>query len=409
MNIGLNARFLAHPYSGIGIYTKNIILGLAKLDHENEYHLVCHLPQDQTSIANVSLPKNFHFYTLEEIKKRSDSIRKSYWELIQLPRLFKQLKIDIVHSPYPNLASYKPLLSPILNFKSSIFHITTVHDIIPWILPGYTKNILSKLYHKTSRRKTKKADHLCTVSEFSKNELQKFLKIPEHKITVTPNAVDSNFHKSKPTGYKLQATSYKPPNKQYFVYLGGFDKRKNVSQLIDVFNEHIAPHHKIDLVLVGNKLHNTDLYQDPQIKTDKNAKGKIHHTGFVTEEEKKEILKNAKALIHLSLYEGFNIPLLEAMHVGTPVLVSDIPPHREVAKDAATYLDVTDEKSMAQAIKAFLQNESLQTEMSEKGKIRSRDFSWDKTAQTLLDLYNKIRCSSEQGGPKRNNSEPAEE
>ena len=376
MKIGINARFLAHPYSGIGTYTKNIILSLAHLDHENEYHLVCHVPQDQTSIANISLPKNFHFYTLKEIKKGSDSIKKSCWELTQLPRFFKQLKVDIVHSPYPNLAAYRKLK-----------HVITVHDVIPWILPGYTNNILSKLYHRNAKRKVKKADHICTVSEFSKNELQKFLKIPAHKITVTPNAVDSNFHKSEPTPHDPRSTIYDLTNKQYFAYVGGFDKRKNISQLIDVFNEHIAPHYKIDLVLVGDKLHNTELYQD--IETNE----RIHHTGFITEEEKKDILKNAKALIHLSLYEGFNIPLLEAMHVGTPALVSDIPPHREVGKDAATYLDVTDEKSMAQAIKSFLQNESLQTEMSEKGKIRAQDFSWDKTAQILLDLYNKIRPS----------------
>ena len=94
---------------------------------------------------------------------------------------------------------------------------------------------------------------------------------------------------------------------------------------------------------------------------------------------------------HLSLYEGFNIPLLEAMHVGTPALVSDIAPHREVAGDAATYLDVTDEESMAQAIKTFLQNKDLQSEMSKRGQDRAGDFSWENTAQILLDLYNEIR------------------
>jgi glycosyltransferase involved in cell wall biosynthesis len=373
MKIGFNARFLAHPYSGIGIYTKNVILELARLDRKNEYHIVCHKKQEKTSLKDEKLPENFHFYTLEEIKKGSDSIKKSYWELTQLPRFFKRLGVDIVHSPYPNLASYR-----------SPKHVVTVHDVIPWILAGYASNPLSKLYHRAAKRRTKKADHICTVSEFSKKELQKFLKIPEHKITITPNAVDSSFHKSESVEYKLPTTNY-------FVYVGGFDKRKNVSQLIDVFTEHIAPHHEVDLVLVGDKLHDTDLYENVEAKIDPSAKGKIHHTGFVTEEEKKEILKNAQALIHLSLYEGFNIPLLEAMHVGTPTLVSDIPPHREVAGDAATYLDVTDEKSMAQAIKTFLQNKDLQSEMSKRGQDRAGDFSWENTAQTLLDLYNQIR------------------
>lgn len=376
----LNARFLAEPYSGIGIYTKNLIQTLAKLDHENEYHIVCHKEQKDTSLRNFTFPKNFHFHLLPEIKRGSKSIKKSTWEIIQLPRFAKKLGVDIVHSTYPNLSSYKSLLS-------SIFHIVTVHDIIPWILPDYTQNILSKLYHRVSKRRSKKADHILTVSDFSKNEIQKFLKIPEHKITVAHNAVDTDFRKD----LEIKNLKFKIPHKRYIVYVGGFDRRKNLSQLVDVFSAHIAPHYEIDLVIVGDKLHSNSLYQDGAEKNLENTKGEIVRTGFVTEEEKKELFKNALAFIHLSLYEGFNIPLLEAMHTGTPALVSDIPPHREVAQDAAVFLDVTDEKHMAATLKQFLENAEKQKELGEKGKKRAENFSWEKNARIVLNLYNNIR------------------
>jgi glycosyltransferase involved in cell wall biosynthesis len=368
MKIGINARFLAHPYSGIGIYTKNIIRALADLDKENEYHIACHKKLEETSLNGIKLPKNFHFHRVPQKGKGTEGMKKSYWEMVQLPKFFKKLGVDIVHSTYPNLAAYK-----------SQKHVVTVHDIIPWILPGYVQSPLSKLYHRASKRRTKKADHVVTVSDFSKKEIAKFLKIPEENITITPNAVDIDFHSKKGKGEKQE--------RKYLIYIGGFDKRKNISQVVDVFNEHIAPKHDIDLVIVGDKLHQTRLYDDIHPDT----RGRIKKTGFVSEEEKKHLLENAEALIHLSLYEGFNIPVLEALHVGTPVLISNIPPHREVAGEHAVYLDVTDEAAMAKRISDFLKDENEKERLSEGGRMRAEEFNWERSAQTLLDLYNRIR------------------
>lgn len=370
--IGINARFLAHPYTGIGAYTKNLITHLAKLDHKNEYHIVCHKKKEETPLKNISLPENFHFHLLPETKGPSKGLKKSFWEIVSLPKLFRRLHVDIVHSPYPNISAYK-----------GQEHIVTVHDIIPWIFSEYTPGLLSKLYHRTSKKRVREASHILTVSNFSKKELIKHLGIPEHMITVTTNAIDENFEGTSETK--------EHHGKQYLIYLGGFDKRKNVPKLLKMFREHIAPYHGVDLIIVGERLHNSKLYDRVGKGDSADLKGKIIEVGFVSETEKRNLLKNALGFIHLSEYEGFNIPLLEALSVGTPAIVSDIPAHREVASEAALYVNPGNVEEMKSGITAFLENKTLQQELSRKGMARAKDFNWEKTAKTILDLYNKIR------------------
>ncbi len=370
--IGINARFLAHPYTGIGAYTKNLITHLSKLDRENEYHIACHKQRMETSLENEKLPHNFHFHYLPEIKGVPAGMKKSYWELISLPKLFRRLHVDIVHSPYPNVSAYK-----------GQEHVVTVHDVIPWIFPAYAKGLLSKLYHATSKKRVQNASHILTVSDFSKGELVKHIDIPAHMITVTRNAIGESFKEAP----EIKGNH----GKKYLIYIGGFDKRKNIPKLTKAFHEHIAPYYSVDLIIVGSRLHDSELYDKIEQGEGKGLKGKIIRTGFISEAEKKKYLKNALGFIHLSDYEGFNIPLLEALSVGTPALVSDIPAHREVAREAALYLNTESIEKIKSGVTAFLDNNALQKELGEKGKIRAAEFGWEKTAKTILDLYNKIR------------------
>jgi glycosyltransferase involved in cell wall biosynthesis len=374
ISIGINARFLANEnkHTGIGIHTKNLIQSLAKLDSKNEYHIVCHKPKNESTLGNFKLPKNFHYHVLSQLIRGNKSIAKSFWEAYQLPRLMKKLKVDIVHSTYPNLSKFK---------KQK--HIVTVHDVIPWIMDDYSPNFASKLYHGSSKKTAQSSDHIFSVSEFSKKEIQKHLNIPSNKITITPNAIDSDFenHKSSPPVM----------NKPYVVYVGGYDKRKNVEKLVEIYKKHIAPFHGVDLVLIGSKLHDSPLYNIPTSSNSSMDHGKIIHTGFISEQEKKNFITHAIALMHLSLYEGFNIPLLEAMHVGTPILASDIEPHREVAGNAAIYLNMNDEESLAKALKTFFTSPDIQRDMKAKGFKQAKKYDWNTSVKIMHDMYLKIR------------------
>jgi len=295
MKIGINARFLTNPYTGIGQYSINLLQALAKIDHENEYFLLT------PELVELNLPESFRQIRVPEKKYKSASLRKANWEQVLVPQEMEKLGVDLAHFLYP--------CNP--NKKLSIPTIVTVHDVIPWVLPEYRKKLRSKIYHFQVKRALKKADHIITVSKFSKKEIERVLKIEEKNISVTYLASTLDQKKETVSDLKLR--------RDFFLYVGGYDERKNVPKLIEAYQKHIANHHKIDLILVGGKNKNLEGLINKKYQEHINGKftvkpeGKIVFTDLLSPEELTYLYKEAKALVHPSQYEGFNLPLIEAM------------------------------------------------------------------------------------------------
>ena len=264
--------------------------------------------------------------------------------------------------------------------------IVTVHDVIPWRLKAYRKKMRSKIYNLNARLALKKADHIITVSEFSKSEIIKYLKIKEKNITVTPLA--------PPLSDDKLVFPDKDLRRKYFLYVGGYDERKNVDKLILAYQKHIAPIYPIDLILVGGKDRGLD-----ELVTDEHCervdgkfplkiKGKVIFTDMLEQSELMCLYKQALALVHASTYEGFNLALVEAMSAGIPIITSDIQVHHEVTDDNALFVDPNNIDSIGNGMHQLVNDPHLQKELAFVGKERAKDFSWDKTAEETLYVYN---------------------
>ena len=370
MKIGINARFLVHPYTGIGQYTYNLMRALGKIDKKNEYLLFT------PELVELQLPDNFEQVRVPEKEYKSPSLRKAHWEHVLIPQEIKKWKVNIAHFLYPSNPKK----------KLGIPTIVTIHDAIPWVLPYYRKRLRSKAYYLYSKLALKKADHIITVSNFSKDEIMRVLKIEEKNIHV--------IYEAPPIKSQEEAPPDLPLRRDFLLYVGGYDERKNVPKLIKAYQKYIANHYPIDLILVGGEDQDleqfiTDEYRDKVadkflVKT----KGKIVLTPNLPPNELNALYKQAKALVHTSTYEGFNLPLVEAMSNDLPIICSDIPVNHEVTDEGAHFIDPSTIDTIGIGIHEFLNNKQLQSELKKKSHERAKDFDWKKTAEETLYVYN---------------------
>lgn len=374
MKIGLNARFLAQPYSGIGQYTRHLIQALAPLDEKNEYFLFT------PKLVDLLLPENFHQIRVPEKKEPSTSLSRAQWEFQFVPQEMKRLGIELAHFLYP--------AHPGQGF--SLPSIVTVHDVIPWVIPEYRAHLRSRLYHAYVARGIKKTDHLITVSDFSKKEVQKLFKVKNKKCT--PILLGPTLNQTP--SFSCETLTLRRP---FLLYVGGYDPRKNVPLLIEAFQKFVANSYALDLVLVGAQGHDLDYFLSDQYqekvagKFPLKPKGSIIFTPLLSPDALQCLYQQATAFVHASAYEGFNLPLLDALAAGLPILVSDLPVHREVAEEAAFFAPIHSVDAFGLALHEFLNHPHLKFTLKKEALERAKDFSWEKCAQKTLKLYQSFK------------------
>jgi glycosyltransferase involved in cell wall biosynthesis len=370
MKIGINGRFLLKPYTGIGQYTENIVKEVAMLDDQNEYIVV--VPE---KIDSQNFPKNVHLKVLPEKKKGGAGLTKTYWEQIQLPDYFKMEKVDIAFFPYPS--------NPWANdwYKKNIKTIVTVHDCIPWINKNYRGGFASRMYNSFSKKSVKKADVILTVSKTSKKAIEKCCLVEPNKIKIIQNDAGEVF-KQKPSEKFSESIleKYGLKKRHFYLYVGGYDHRKNLRYLIEEF-EKVEDKETPFLVLVGGKVHKNKLYSI----YDEIESSEIVKTGFIDSEEMAVLYHHCMALVHFSKEEGFNIPLVEAANCGAPLVISNIEIHREVAGDAALYVDIQHKGAGKLAMEKILKPE-IREQYSLRSLELAKKYSWKRSAKKFKDV-----------------------
>ena len=269
----------------------------------------------------------------------------------------KKHNIDVIHFPNP-----VPIL---FRYKQKL--VVTIHDIAEF------QNARFRNLHRLFRRfvtntSIRNADSLITVSEFSKEEIVKTLKYSSSKIVVTPLASRFSIDKQN----KINTS------KKYILHLGGMHLNKNVPRLLEAFSK---IKQETSLYLVGNTIGLKEI--NKAYSTIENIK----IIGFLDDKELKELIKGASIFIYPSLYEGFGLPILEAMALGVPVITSNRTSMPEVAGDAALYVNPENVEEIAEAISRLLQDDALRASLIEKGYKRVQEFSWEKTAALTIQAY----------------------
>ena len=329
-----------------------------------------------------------------EIHNRLDNVKLNR---IEYPNISKIPGINKIfeYSAYPFIVKKKIIennvkhitrqdmafLLELIDMKKTI---VTCHDIIP-IAYYKTLNPLWKL----NARGLRKAEKIITVSEFSKQDISKYIGYPEEKIEVIPPAVDhslyyQNRNKAVLNKYRIGEAE------KVILYVGAEEPRKNLQFLLKSFSRLKAKIPNIKLLKVGTP--NYLFVRKKLLKQIEalNLQNNVIFTGYVSETELADIYNAVDLFVFPSLYEGFGIPPLEAMACGTPVITSNTSSLPEVVGDAAIQADPYNVEDFAEKMYEVLQNDDLKEELVRKGLKRSKMFSWDSSAKKTLKVYKEL-------------------
>ena len=267
--------------------------------------------------------------------------------------------------------------------------VATIMDAYPLIHPELVSRRLRTFKNIAFKRASKWADHIITISDHSKEDIVQYFEIPEEKISVIPLGVNKTFFQKIPEDVKEAVRQKFSLKKEFFIFVGTIQPRKNLSRLIEAYlSLPSALRQKHPLVIIGHYGWGED-----NLKQKLDALGKndtIHHLKHVSDRELYALLQSALAMVYPSLYEGFGLPILEGFASRTPVITSSTTSIPEVAGNAVCYVNPLDTLDIAAKMQQLAEDKLMQREMIEKGLERLEMYSWEKCAKEHLKLFAKI-------------------
>ncbi len=376
MRIGIDCRYILNlnhgELAGVGHYIYFLIKYLLEIDKENEYFLFfynkgvkCEEFEKQKNVKCVYFPG------LENLSKVPFFYRHLF-----IPHILRLYKLDIYHNPAN--------IIPFFYFGKSII---TVHDLAmyknsDWFPSGqwFGRSILTPFSFY-------KAKKIIAVSENTKNDLVEIFKIKKEKIEVIHEGVE-DYNKLIINENEIDNKfKFKSP---YFLFVGTLEPRKNIVRLLEAFNMFLKQTNKdFKLVLAGKK----GWFYESIFKTIKNLhlEDKVIYLGYVSLQEKVYLLKNSFAFVFPSLYEGFGLPILEAMNMGVPIIASNVASIPELVIDNALLIEPHKTKTITEAMIKIVNQPGLREELVLKEKGIARNFTWQNCAKKTLELYNSLK------------------
>jgi glycosyltransferase involved in cell wall biosynthesis len=312
------------------------------------------------------------------------NLGKVWFEQRTFPQVAGSVGADLAHVPYWG----SPLSSPIPL-------VTSILDVIPLALPQYSPGLRGRLYTSLVSASARGSSRIITISEAAKADIVKYLGIDADMITTTHLAADEAYHPrmGSERDADVRAKYNLPDN--FVLYMGGFDLRKQVNDALLAYT-YCGPAHgeEYPLVIGGREPEWESGSDSPMFPNLRDYAEKLAVTdwvrwiGYVDEADKPSLYRLADVFVFPSMYEGFGLPVLEAMASGTPVVAREIPVIEEIAGDAA-YL-VKDARTMGGAIIALIIQESLRQSQISRGLAQATQFSWRKTARETLAVYERV-------------------
>lgn len=378
MRVGINASFVRKPDTGIGQVTLNF---LRKVSESSRVEFILYLEEDLPN--GINIPKHFRTQVMLPMWKRDDLVRKWWWERCLVPKQAKRDGCDVFISLYQS-ATVMP---------KSIRHIMVVHDIIPKLFPEYLNNWRKRLNWKSVERGIRHADKLYAVSSRTEKDLIRHLGISPSSVSVNRIDVDPIFKRTVTPERSAEVMQKYHLSPGYLYFGGGLEWRKNAEGVLRAYralldrekSDHLAP--ATPPLVISGKL----LPQLSPLVTDVERMAKeldlmpyVRILDAVPQRDLPALYAGAKIFLYPSHYEGFGLPVLEAMSVGTPVVTSKNSSLPEVGKDAVLYCRPDDVEDIAATIRNALARRELREMLSARGKERSQLFSWNDFSKKLL-------------------------
>ncbi len=371
MRICLDLSPAVHQHAGLGRYAQELLLALAVTNGQNEYVVFYNNP----ATARVDP-------TLERFPKITTPLSYKPWRLSAMLAHFARIPQD---SLFPGVALFHATdhLLPYFRRIKSVF---TLHDLIFLFHPETHKPLNRWFLTLMMPRFLRAADAVIAVSECTKRDAVRFYGIPEEKITVIYEGVNPRFRPASPETIASVRARYNLPE-HFILYVGTIEPRKNLTALLEAFH-HLLATHDLRLVIVGKK---GWLYEGFFRRLRELGLGnRVIFTGYVPDEDLPAIYSAAELFVFPSLYEGFGLPVLEAMACGVPVICSNTSSLPEVAGDAALLVDPTDVRALAGAMEQALTDEALRVTLRARGIERAQRFTWARAAQETMQVYENV-------------------
>jgi glycosyltransferase involved in cell wall biosynthesis len=367
MHIAIDAHSVGTQLGGNETYAVNLIEALAEIDQANRYTLYVTKKSALDRFAD-----RWPNFQVKQTLPHTPLVRIP----LTLSRELRRNPVDVLHVQYT-----APPLAPCPV-------VVTIHDLSFEHLPETFKRRSWMQLRLTVRRTARHAAQIITDSEYSRQDISKTYGIPDERIVVTPAAAPAHFSRvTIPTELKKVRDNY-GIKRDYILSLGSIQPRKNLVRLIEAYSvlRQSRPEVKLpQLVLAGKRgWLDSETHKAAQRNTND---GDIVFTGYVAESDLSALYSSATCFVYPSYFEGFGLPILEAMQCGVPVIAGNRTSIPEIVADAGLLFDPFDTNALAEALQRLLDDEELRAALRAKGLQRAAQFSWRKTAQLTLQAY----------------------
>jgi len=369
--VAIDARVIQDHFPGIARYTFNLARALAGVSPEDEFVLLYdpHAPNAHYDLAELQryphvhlLPGTASLFSLSE-----------QW---RIPRQLAHLAPDVIHAPY----YVRPYAMP----APVVF---VAYDLIPLKYPQYFSRRERLIFQVAMRLSLQTARVIISTSRSTANDLERFCGVRLERTVVVPGAADVGFAPQPASAVAALRARYRLPDR-YVLYLGSNKPHKNLVRLVESWKQVSGRVPGVKLVVAG---HWDPRYEQAREKAKVlGLDDKALFAGPIADADLPALYAGAELFAFPSLYEGFGLPVLEAMACGTPVVCSNTSSLPEVAGDAALTVDPSDVDALSAAITRALADESLRQEMRGKGLARAAGFSWERTAREMLAVYHRL-------------------
>ena len=374
MRVGVSGTFWNMEATGSGQYLRHLLTALASSMSPDECTLFFPSYLAQPPTAGVPWPVSLLSSPFDGHHRK---LAKVWFEQVAYPRACRRAGVHIAHVPY-----FAPPLFP------TVPTVVTIHDLIPLILPEYRATRYWRGYMRLVSTAARRAALVLTDSKASARDIRRLLGIPSERIRVIYLASHPRYRplaesERQPVLERLQL----PP--RYLLYLGGFDRRKNVIALLRAFARARGELGEVSLVIAGRLPREDSAFApDPRKESARPGLGDaVCYTGWVEEGDKPALYAGALAFVFPSLYEGFGLPVLESISCGTPVIVGQGSSLEEVAGPGGLAVPPGDVGRLADALVRLVSSPQLRERLSLGGLEHASRFSWRETARRTLAAY----------------------
>jgi glycosyltransferase involved in cell wall biosynthesis len=364
LRVGIDGRAFASPAPGIRRYVEGLVPALLTLREPPEIVALGGNPD--------AVPPG-----LERIAERPHPPTNAGWTLVGLPRAAAEARIDVLHAPAYTAPFWSP--APV---------VLTVHDISyernPEWYP-YRRDWLRRAFY---RRSARSADHILTVSWFSASEIADMYGLPAERVTVVPLGVSNTFASGSDALPCELPAAVTPP---FLLHVGDIHERRNIGVAVNAVLEarrHFGALPALSLVLVGTDRGTGDALC--ALAAEAGVPEAVVRLGRVEEPVLHALYRCATGFVYPSRYEGFGLPILEAMASGLPVIASRAASIPELTGDAAILLDPDDDRGWIDAVVRVTTDDELRRELAARGIARAGLFTWARTARATMDVYHKV-------------------